>query len=262
MDGNGLSLGVMLGAAVCVSAAVLVLPGCGETKVGSSHEAAGAVATGIVIRIPDVDQLHVPLTADGFDASDFMVLGGCDLQATLGKYQSSLGRRASDSQRLLLDLEYLLLAPQCIEHKHTQGQTELATLMVETQHLKRKQLPTAIFNATLASAEFQQLWHKPATAEEYPAQQQLALRAMQAVNRLAGLWLSGDYRASNIEFEIYLSEIALGAIMLPDGHDREAHGSIVELERQLDAVLTPKYLAWRKRRNHYFAGLETLRKID
>ena len=262
MDGNRFGLGVKFGAATCLTLVIFALSGCGEQEAGTTNKTPVAAARDLAIKIPAVDALRSPLAADGFDTIDFMALSGCELQKTLGKYQSSLGRRASDSQRLLLELEYLRLAPQCIRHKLQLEQTALAARLEKALDIKRDQLPVALFNATLANTEFQQFWHNCATAGKHPAQQRLALRAMQAIGNLAGLWLSGDYRASNIEFEILLSEIARGDVMLPGAPDRKALHSIVQLELQLAAVLPPQYLAWSKERGHFFAGLERPTKLD
>jgi hypothetical protein len=57
-------------------------------------------------------QLDIP--SGTLDALDLVSLSGCNVQATIGKRNSSLGRHAKPSQRLLLELEYLRLAPQCI----------------------------------------------------------------------------------------------------------------------------------------------------
>jgi len=262
MDGNGFPKQVKLIASAYLCALVFALSGCSKPETIYTHGTPAAERTRVAIEFPGIDELRVPLAADGFHKIDFMALGGCELQITLGKYQSSLGRWPSDSQRLLLDLEYLRLAPQCIGHKQKLGQTELATSLEETRKLKRDQLAAAIFNATLANIEFQQLWGRSITLKEQPGQQRLTLLAIQAINELAGLWLSGDHQANNIGFEIHLSEIAKGGIVLPGGYDWELHHHILQLEQKLATVLPPQFLAWQKDRDHYFSGLETPTKLD
>ena len=92
-----------------------------------------------VPKLPEIGKLKIPLQAANVEALDFLVLKGCALKITLGKYNSSLGRFASDSQRLLLDLEYLRLAPRCVEYQRNQGETELATILEQARTLKREQ---------------------------------------------------------------------------------------------------------------------------
>ena len=238
-------------------AAVIVLAACGQRSPqpppGETHKLS-------VVKPPSLgpgpDALRLALEPDNLESLDFFALRGCALQTTLGKYQSALGRGASDSQRLLLDLEYLHLAPACIEHRQLQGQTELANALVEVQNLKRVQLPAIIFNATLANTEFHQFGQQPATPTVQPAQQQQALSAVQAITVLLQRWLAGDYRASNIEFEIYLSEIARGRLFDRDSRDvEELHRALASLEHQLRLVLPVEYQKWQTNRDHFF--LET-----
>ena len=214
------------------------------------------------ITAPYPEKLPIALASGQLSTLNFMDLDGCALQITLRKYQSKLGRGASHSQRLLLDLEYLRLAPQCIDHKHRSGKTELATFLETVQWQKNQQLPAAIFNATLGNNQFQQFWQNPAASSNAADQQKLSLFALQAINFLTKQWLSRDYRASNIEFEIHLSQIARGSIMLAEGHDRKTLQSIAQLEHLLATALPRKYRVWQKLRGHYLSGLEPLTPLN
>ena len=100
----------------------------------------------------------MPVTRDGLDALDFLALRGCALQVTIGKRNSSLGRLAPPSQALLLDLEFLRLAPACIDQLRAQQETELADLLRSAANHKRADLPRRVFNATLGAEEFQSFW--------------------------------------------------------------------------------------------------------
>ena len=262
MDGNGFRLGMKPGTALSLCAALFMLPGCSEPEALTPHELSAAVATNIQTTLPDVGALRIPLAGDGFHTVGFMALGDCELQLTLGKYQSSLGRRASDSQRLLLDLEFLRLAPPCIDRKRRQGQAELATVLDKINRLKKQQLAGRVFNATLANTEFQQFWRNTLTLGKTKRQQQLTLTALQAINHMAHRWRHGDYRASNLQFEIYLSEIASGGSGHFLGPDHETRNSIVQLEQQLAAVLPPEYSLWKDARDACFARLAASIKLD
>lgn len=262
MDGNGTSRSLNhIVVAVCC-ALTIAQSGCGDPEAIAPGELLPSPALDLPLNIPDASKLRVPISRGQLDKLDFMTLGGCDLQKTLGKYQSSLGRGASASQRLLLDLEYLRLAAQCIDHKHKLGDSELSAFLASVADIKQNQLPATIFNATLGSAEFQHFWRKRAAFNNQPEQQQLTLSALQAINVLTSRWLAGDYRASNITFEIYLSEIANVAIGPHAQYSRETRSNITQLEQQLAAVLPPAYRAWQEYRRHYLARLEPSMKLD
>jgi hypothetical protein len=241
-------------ATIIICYATAILSYCGEPGLRlptrSTPDSPTYSAAKFRTTAPYPDKLRIALVSDQLNTLDFMTLGGCALQITLGKYNSKLGRGASDSQRLLLDLEYLRLAPQCVDHKHGSGEPELAAFLETVRQLKQQQLPTAIFNATLANTEFHRFWRNPAVSDNPAGQQQLTLSALQAINTLSRQWLSGDHRASNIEFEIHLSEIARGSIMPADRHDRKVLQSIVQLEQLLDAALPPTYRVWQQERDH------------
>ena len=249
---------------ICCATAILFY--CGEPGVGlptrSTPDSPTYSAATPPITAPYPNELPITLTSSQFNTLDFMALGGCALQITLGKHQSKLGRGASNSQHLLLDLEYLHLAPQCIDHKHASGEPELATILERAWQIKQQQLPAAIFNATLANTEFQQFWQNPAVSDKPTKQQQLTLSALQAINTLTRQWLSRDYRASNIEFEIHLSEISRGSATVSGRHGGETQQGIAQLEQQLTAVLPPNYRAWQKERGRYLTGLEPPTKLD
>jgi len=160
---------------------------------------------------PRSGEIQLAIQPGNLDALDFLVLRGCAVQATVGKRNSSLGRMAAPSQQLLLDLEYLRLAPDCIASLHERGEPSLATTLQAAYALKREQLPASIFNATLGGPEYRQLWRANRTARSYPQQTSSAVTtALQQVTSLSARWLDGQYEADNRAFEIALGEIAGG----------------------------------------------------
>jgi len=163
------------------------------------------------LRPPTVAELQIAIAPGKLDALDFLSLSGCQLQVTLGKRNSSLGKFAPPSQRLLLELEYLQFAPACIEYLRSQNETGIALLLESTQADKLVQLPGRIFNATLGSQEFRTFWQPPPRLGDYPRNTSSAvITALEAINAHALRWLSGDFTASNREFELLLSEVARG----------------------------------------------------
>ena len=210
--------------------------------------------------IPTVSQLQIELRPDNFHTLDFMALHDCSLQITLGKYQSSLGRHASDSQRLLLDLEFLSLAPQCIKLNGAAKNSALTDTLKNIQAIKHRQLPARIYNATLANTEFQQVWQGTPPRRTTPYQAKLALPAIAEINASVRRWLTGDYRASNLEFEIQLGEMASADITGSLG--KGIHQASTELEALLLSSLPLQYQRWQKRRGEYFARLAPPTKLD
>ncbi len=204
-------------------AAGLLLCGCqGSGPEGAFQEYLTRLARTLEVASPEVEVAPVPrpprpgalriaFPGSSLDTLDFLALTGCELQVTIGKRNSSLGRLAADSQRLLLELEYLRLAPDCIAHQRAEGRAALADTLEAAWRDKREQLPARIFNATLAGDEYRGFWRTGATPGDYPAATgSQAIDALQAINGLARRWLSGDYRADNLAFEIYLGEVAGG----------------------------------------------------
>jgi hypothetical protein len=160
---------------------------------------------------PRVGALQLTVPRDSIDALDFLALRGCALQVTVGKRNSSLGRLAAPSQRLLLELEFLRLAPACSEQLRDEGRDELAATLERAAAGKREQLPARIFNATLGSEEFRSFWRAPAALGRYPEQTSSEpVSALAAIDALAARWLAGDYRADNEAFELLLSTVARG----------------------------------------------------
>lgn len=160
---------------------------------------------------PRSGELQQTIAPGNLDALDFLALRGCALQTNIGRRNSSLGRMAPPSQQLLLDLEYLRQAPACISSLTERGETALAANLAAAGELKRRQLPTRIFNATLAGPEYRQLWRSTRPAGSYPRETSSAVSlALHAVEADSRRWLAGDYAADDTAFEIALGVIAGG----------------------------------------------------
>ncbi|MEM6301383.1 MAG: DUF3080 family protein [Pseudomonadota bacterium] len=160
---------------------------------------------------PRAASLLVELETGSLDGLDFLRLRGCALQTTIAKRNSSLGRVAPPSQRLLLELAFLRETPACIEKLSREEQHELAQLLLENYELKKTQLPQLIFNATLASPEFRDFWRSTEPLEHYPeSTSSVPVAALENIAADAGRWLSGDYRAQEERFESALFQISQG----------------------------------------------------
>ncbi len=172
-------------------------------------QAAPAVELPGLPRMPPRNELRLDLERSKLGTLDFLALSGCEVQITIGKRNSSLGLLASPSQRLLLELEFLRLAPTCIAHMRATERGNLADLLQDAFDLKQQQLPALIYNATLGGPEYRQLWQPPQVLGTYPEQtSSVPLTALAEINASTRRWLAGDYIANNMEFEIQLSEVA------------------------------------------------------
>lgn len=161
--------------------------------------------------VPAVAEWHVEHPANAIARLDILEVSGCAVQANIGRRQTSLGRAAKPSQRLLLELEYLRQAPACIDRLRGSGNDGLSALLAQAWHETQARLPTLIFNATLGSAEYRALWLTTPAPGEYPrVSPALANAALAGINGEVRRWLDGDYDAHNRALELMLSEVAGG----------------------------------------------------
>ncbi|WP_195891463.1 DUF3080 family protein [Luminiphilus syltensis] len=128
---------------------------------------------------------------------DFLSLSDCALQVNLARRNSSLGRVAGASQRLLLDLEFLRLAPACIDKLRDRGDPDLARQIEAAFTTRRTHLPAAIYNAVLGGSEYRDFWKIPAVLGNYPLNTGGDLpAALQVIDNQSAAWLAGDYRVT------------------------------------------------------------------
>lgn len=225
-----------------------------------------ALAPNRPVTPPVAADLQLDIPDDALDTLDLVSLSRCTLQTTVRKYNSRLGQHAKPSQRLLLALEYLRLAPPCIELLRNRHPA-LVNILDATWHQRQTQLPALIFNATLGSDEYRSLWLNPRAPAAYPpARSTAAVSALQVINRDVRRWLSGDYQAQNRDFELLLSEVAGGDAMAMlqqsrprrgealdaerEGNDMQTLlGTITNLEIQLASALPLRYRRWVNDRN-------------
>jgi hypothetical protein len=157
------------------------------------------------------EQITLFSSSDKIDLIDFLSLSGCELQVNLGRRNTQLGRTASPSQRLLLDLEFMDLAPECITLLRERGDDELASTLAAVSEEREAQLPDSIAQAVLMGPEWQLFWERPATLGTYPTDTNSAIT--ESLSQLADLtrgWLGGNWQANNREFELLLSALRAG----------------------------------------------------
>ena len=256
------------------SALLILLDGCQPTEPDTPFEVylsrTGSVqstAPSDELKVPPVVvDLQLPIPWGTLDTLDLVSLSGCTVQATIGKRNSSLGRYAKPSQRLLLELEYLQLAPHCIDLLR-ERHLALANVLDAAWRQRQLQLPALIFNGTLGSDEYRSLWLYPAVPAAYPpVSHSAAVSALDRINRHVCRWLSGDYQAQNRDFEVSLSEVAGGdagallhalhiqssGVLTADpaiGRLKTLLTTIKTLEAQLASILPLQYRYWMDDRN-------------
>ena len=207
---------------------------------------------------PNVAHLQLDIPLSTLDALEFVSLSGCHAQTTISKRSSILGQHAKPSQRLLLELEYLRLAPQCIALLRNRKRI-LANVLEVAWHEPKTQLPALVFNATLGSDEFHSFWLAPRVLGDYPTvSSSEAMSALTSINRDVHRWLNGDYDAHNRDFEILLSEVAGGNagkllqtlfarnadLLHCDSAAERLVAVIKALETRLQSVLPQPYQHW------------------
>jgi hypothetical protein len=156
-------------------------------------------------------------------AIDVLDVSGCDLKTNIIRRQSTLGRHAKPSQRLLLELEYLRLAPGCIRQLRGRGANALADTLERDWQTGREQLSYHIYRATLGSGDFRAFWAmQPAPRAHVATTEGETLTGLARINGLVHRWLAGDYRAEGLAFELALGAVASGGGALRDFSRRGA----------------------------------------
>ncbi len=161
--------------------------------------------------LPRSRDLHIDPQSQSIGLLDLLALNGCELSITIGNINSSLGKLASDSQRLLLELEFLSLAPACIGSLNQTTDAELIATLQAALSEKHRMLSTRIWNATLGGPEFRAFWKRPQRLDNYPANTggQIAL-SLARLAALSSQWLDGHYEAGSGELERLLGDIRSG----------------------------------------------------
>lgn len=200
-----------------------------------------------VFYLPTAADMRVDVAGFNIAAIDFMTVKHCALKATILKNQTRIARHASDSQRLLLDLEYLRLAPACIAQLKSEGVDVLAETLTAALRVIEQHLPARIFNATLGSSQYRPIWRAGVSGNKHTANGAQALTALREINRLANAWLARDYRANNLDFEIQLSEVAKARAHYGEFYAQQIN-EVLRLEVLLQKALPLAYLRWQQRR--------------
>ena len=144
--------------------------------------------------LPGKRQLSVVQPRHSIDLLDFLALGDCTLSQALARRNSNLGKFRPASQQLLFQLEFLQLAPDCIEQLEKSGDTELAAQLLTAQQSKLEHLDDYIWQALLGGSEFRDFWRQPQKQGDYPEHVSgEVIAAMAYLQQQATAWLAREF---------------------------------------------------------------------
>ena len=163
--------------------------------------------------------LQVSFEKHSIDLLEFLVMHDCELQAVVAELNSSLGRLATASQRLILEIRFLKTGAACLEIIADEKLSdELRRILV----VKRGELAGRIWKATLAGPEFRSLWRsKNISSDSSPE----AIQALRLLRMDIERWINGDYKIESRLFELRLQKIAACSACPFDDHASSDHAS-------------------------------------
>lgn len=167
--------------------------------------------TSVFARFPTQPTLRTDSPRETIDILDLWSIKECALHGVVAQRNSSLGRVAQPSTRMFYELEFLQLAPECIDLLLQQGKEDLAATLSDARAGKEAQLPQVIWQGLLGGGEYERYWKVPQRLGHYPTTENYS--SDQALNALAGdvrRWLGKDYRFESAEVEANLQKLLAG----------------------------------------------------
>jgi hypothetical protein len=149
---------------------------------------------------PRVRELQIQLDAMQINLLEFLSLGDCELQAVIAEGNSSLGRLAMPSRRMIYELDFLRTVETCFDAGVED--VSLARTLRQARQVKEQQLPARIWLTTLGGEEFRHFWI--GTAVPPDGESQLGLNALAAQ---ISSWLDGERVVEDELLEMWLRKI-------------------------------------------------------
>ena len=162
-------------------------------------------------RLPAVRALRLEPAQENIELLDFLRLRRCELQQVVAERNSSLGRLARPSQRLVHEIDFLRLGDACLEAIRD-DYPELAADLQRVLASKRADLPVAIWQATVGGEEFRDFWQARSGPLPLAFEEDSAL--LQSLEQLSGdiqRWRAGDYTVDSTRLEHQLDVIRRGS---------------------------------------------------
>lgn len=204
---------------ICCGMTLLACQASSEDKL---QDYLNRIARTVQLDIPEtagIEPLSFPATkalqreTDALDIGilDLLALRHCELQTLIAHNNSSLGKVAKPSQRLIYTLRFLQLVPACIESSENNGDIELAKLLSAAQISKRESLKYIVWDAILGAEEYRRFWSISSLNNNYPNSTSSELLAsLEQLYNWSSDWLRGDYQVDSQKLEQVLSILQTG----------------------------------------------------
>ena len=211
--------------AVVALTASAVLASCSPTEVGvskldnyvkrlstASKTPVSDVASARITKPPGIDELPGEDDADTLTLIDFLALSGCKLQANIAKRNTTMGRNASVSQRLIFDLEFIRLAPACIDKLRSDEDHEIANLLEVSLVSRTESLVHTLARGVLGGSEWREFWRIPDSLGEYPLQSSGdTAQSLWELSQRVKRFLDGTWSPSDEDLEPLLAKVRVNA---------------------------------------------------
>lgn len=146
-------------------------------------------------------------SSSSIDLLDFLGLYGCRLQEVVAQANSSLGKFAPNSQRLLSALKFIELGPECVDSLIENDKASLASAVSAEVNYKQSQVHWFVAKALFEGEEYRSFWDKPLQLGGYPTQlSSEPIMALSKVGQLLKAWSAGEVSkgVSDIEGQLFL----------------------------------------------------------
>lgn len=149
---------------------------------------------------------------DTLSIIDFLALSGCEVQANIAKRNTTMGRSASASQQLIFDLEFIRLAPNCIEKLRTEDEEAIANLLETSLSQRNDHLVYTIARATLGGEEWRAFWRTPELLGDYPTSASGdSAQALWELSQRIKRFLQGNWSSADEDLEPLLAKLRIDA---------------------------------------------------
>ncbi|WP_157729740.1 DUF3080 family protein [Bacterioplanes sanyensis] len=158
-------------------------------------------------------ELELPLAKADVGLLEFLRLNVCELGMAVGKKNSTLGKVAPPSQRMHMERDFLLLAPDCVAQLQD-SRPELSNKLQQALQLKQSQRLQQWWNAWLTAKEWQQFISSAAAPLEMtgdePAHLSRSLQALDYAIAQGQRWQQQDYVYNSSDMEFHQQQLLLG----------------------------------------------------
>lgn len=240
---------------------VLILSGCAEPDPYQLGDYVLRLSRVLETDVPSFEPAEIPQVprirdvrfeppTAGVDIIEFLRLGECELQQWIADRNSSLGRLAPASQRLVYELNFLRLADTCIQTL-AEDHPSLAEELDAVRERKREALPRLIWQSVLAGPEFRDYWRHRHSHWSQLNQPEVT-SSLAYLDSQVSRWLAGHFEVSGPRLELALSTLRAGDGGTLLGGSAEVVGRLVQANQMIETRLGRRALC--------FEGMVTTRR--